>query len=110
LTHLSVAIAFDGSRNVREAHVVKSSGVPAADEFRKNYSIAKDKGEIEAFHEIRMSTRPLVTFIDDNRLYDSIGLAACFSLMHNKRVQFAEIQDEFSKIQTNRARFVSADG
>jgi hypothetical protein len=30
------------------------------DEFRKNYSIAKDKGEIEAFHEVRMSTGPLV--------------------------------------------------
>jgi hypothetical protein len=79
------------------------------DEFRKNYSIAKDKGEIEAFYEVRMSTRPLATFIDDNRLYDSIGLAACFSLMHHKRVPFAEIQDEFSQIQTNRARFVSAN-
>jgi hypothetical protein len=31
-TPLTIAIAFDGSGNVREAHVVKSSGVPAADE------------------------------------------------------------------------------
>jgi hypothetical protein len=31
-TPLAIAIAFDGSGNVREAHVVKSSGVPAADE------------------------------------------------------------------------------
>jgi hypothetical protein len=46
-THLSVAIAFDGSGNTREAHVIKSSGVPAADEAVRNWIQARWKARPE---------------------------------------------------------------
>ena len=41
MTQISIGIAFDGSGNVREAHVVKSSGVPAADEVVRKWIEAR---------------------------------------------------------------------
>jgi hypothetical protein len=47
MTQISIEIAFDGSGNVREAHVVKSSGVPAADEVVRKWIEARWKARPE---------------------------------------------------------------
>jgi hypothetical protein len=47
MTQISIGIAFDGSGNVREAHVTKSSGVPAADEVVRKWIEARWKARPE---------------------------------------------------------------
>jgi hypothetical protein len=42
-TQLSVAMSFDGDGNVREAHVVESSGAPLADEAVRKWIVTRWK-------------------------------------------------------------------
>jgi hypothetical protein len=59
VTEISIGIAFDGSGNVREAHVVKSSGVPAADEVVRQWLEAKWKARPEVVQAGFYKGRPL---------------------------------------------------
>lgn len=58
-TQLAIAMSFDGSGNVREAHVVKSSGVPAADEAVRSWIEARWKARPEVAQKGFYRGRPV---------------------------------------------------
>lgn len=60
-TELRIAIAFDGSGNIRETHVVKSSGVPAADEVVREWIQARWKARPEVAQAGSYKGRPLAS-------------------------------------------------
>jgi hypothetical protein len=93
-THLSVAIAFDGSGNVREAHIIKSSGVPAADEVVRNWIQAGWKARPEVAQAGLYKGRPLdSTEFNNERAFSSeaIGVANVGFLVtdRNGKIRYA---------------------
>ncbi len=77
--------ASASTQDVRPYGIVGYTRLPRlAAEVRASWAkSARDRGEISELVPVRLKLDDVTAFIHENDLYDSVGLAACLSLIHH---------------------------